>query len=521
MLIHHRIISAAVNSPDAPAIVQDSLNLTYGELLAWAEQLAELFVARLPPNARIALCLEKSPAAIAAMLAALLAGCTYVPLDPKSPMARKISILRDSQAAAIVIDSANGRDWEQHPRILSELALVIGPLDTAAAAHRAPLDPNKDRKPLFRSYRPVSDEDLAYILYTSGSTGVPKGVMITHGNAAGFVNWALTYFDLAYADRLAVHAPLHFDLPVFDIYVGLARGACIYPVTDTVARFPEALLQFLRTHSITVLYAVPSALIALLSRSTLLRSGLPSLRLLLYAGEVFHAAQLAKLMTALPGIKVFNLYGPIETNVVTAYQLEHAPAPDTRVPIGTPIADTHVFVIDTDGSIITTQGAEGEIAISGPTVSPGYLNSPELTASSRLMVKLNERTFPAYRTGDWGFWDETGILHFQGRRDDVIKVRGFRVDLCEVEATLSAHPDVTESAVVTIADLHYTNRLLGFVTPAPGCSPTALALVAWCRDRLPAYMIPERILIRELLPKTSTGKIARRALLAEEGLCDP
>jgi acyl-coenzyme A synthetase/AMP-(fatty) acid ligase len=344
--------------------------------------------------------------------------------------------------------------------------------------------------------------------------------MITHGNAAGFVTWALDYFDLTDSDRIAVHAPLHFDLPVFDIYAGLARGACLFPVTDVVNRFPESLVQFLRNHNITVLYAVPSALTALLSRSTLLRVGLPTLRLLLYAGEEFHAAPLARFMAAAPGVKVFNLYGPIETNVATAYALQRPPEPDERVPIGRAISDTRVFVIDPDGSAIAAQGVEGEIAISGPTVSPGYLNHPELTARTRIVVKDVDKEWPAYRTGDWGFWGDNGILHFVGRRDGMIKTRGFRVDLGDVEAALSAHTAVAEAAVVAVADPEYSNRLLAFVVPAPGLSLDEPALVAWCRDRLPAYMIPERIMIRDLLPKTSTGKIARRVLLSEDGLVD-
>jgi L-proline---[L-prolyl-carrier protein] ligase len=520
MLIHERIRAAAARHQDAPAIVQDGEVLSYGRLLAWAERLAEIFVAALPAGGRIALNLHKSASAVAAMIGALLAGCTYVPIDPASPMMRRRFILQDSMAMALVVDAAAADEWMREPP--PQLALLLGSCPDLPAVHRASLDPpERQRRPQFAPFRPARSSDLAYILYTSGSTGEPKGVMITHGNAAGFVTWALDQFDIGPSDRIAVHAPLHFDLPVLDIYAGLARGACLFLVDDMTARFPQALLGLLRGHEISMLYAVPSALTALVARSTLVRNGLPSLRLLLYAGEEFQAASLARLMKAVPHARVFNLYGPIETNVVTMHELPEVPEPGQRIPIGRAVPGTRIFLVGNDGAAISEKGQQGEIAVSGPTVSPGYLNRPQLTAQTRLVVRHGGKEWPAYRTGDFGIWRDDGLLQFLGRRDGVVKTRGFRVDLGDVEAALSAHPGVAEVAVIAVPHPEYTTRLLGFVVPAPGAYIDEPALVAWCRHRLPLYMVPERISLRERLPHTSTGKIARRALASDAELVAP
>ena len=278
MLIHERVAEAAARHQHAPAVVHDGEILTYGQLFAWAEQLAEVFAAALSPGDRVALNLQKSPAAIAAMIGTLLAGCTYVPIDPASPMLRRRFIVQDSSAAALVLDAVAAEEWSRKSPI-PNLALLVGTCPALPAVQRASLEPpGQATRPVFREFRQVQSSDLAYVLYTSGSTGEPKGVMITHGNAAGFVTWALDQFDIGSSDRIAVHAPLHFDLPVLDVYAGLARGACLFPVNETTARFPEALLRFLREHEVSVLYAVPSALTALVSRSTLFRNGMPSLR---------------------------------------------------------------------------------------------------------------------------------------------------------------------------------------------------------------------------------------------------
>lgn len=518
MLIHERFFATARCLPEAEAFVMGDRTLTYGESAARVDALAAGLTSLLPAEARVALNTSKSIETVLLMLACLRAGMSYVPIDPASPIARRRFILRDSNARALVVDARTATDWGDELAAQPELDLVISPMPLAALA---PQQMSVDYLAIQGAHQPAAlrqpaPDDLAYILYTSGSTGDPKGVQITHRNASAFVEWAADAFDLRPGDRVAVHAPLHFDLPVFDLYVSLARGATVYPIDEKTTLFPEALLRFLQSRQISVLYAVPSALTALVNRSTLTAGMLPALRLLLYAGEEFQPTPLAALMSRLPAARFFNLYGPIETNVVTAFEVLPEHLHHQRIPIGAPISNTCIFLIDSAGQVIEGANCEGEIVVHGPSVSPGYLNQSERTASSRCELAYRGQRWSCYRTGDFARWDAQGLLHFLGRRDALIKTRGFRVDLGDVEATLMRHPALAEVGVVAQAHPDYTNLLYGFVVPRAGASVDERELLAWCRAHIPAYMVPCQIHVCQQLPKTSTGKLARRELLSQD-----
>ena len=508
MWIHEHFFLQAQQQPDHIAVVQGQEHLTYGELALLTDKMAAALTCLFGRHARIAFRLPKAPLTIALMLACLRAGMTYIPIDPKSPVERQDLIVADCEAEALVIDPSTMTNKSSETTSSAQQLLEL-PIRQLIEDKQSMVE-KKVGSQCTGVASQLEKDSLAYILYTSGSTGQPKGVMITHNNAKAFVDWALAAFSLVSDDHVAVHAALHFDLPVFDIYVGLAKGATLYLLDEQTALFPEAFYLFLREQTVTVLYAVPSALTTLILRSSLRSQSLPHLRYLLYAGEEFHPTPLRALMDRLPHARVFNLYGPIETNVVTLFEVQPEHLHLSRIPIGYPIPNTTLFLID-DKEQIVEQG-EGEIIISGPSVTAGYLHQPVQTQRSLCTIQVAGSPRICYRTGDFAYRDEHGLLHFRGRRDNLIKTRGFRVELGDVEATLMKIPGIAEVAVVTLPHPIYSHLLYAFLVVEQGSWASETALMQEVRKRLPFYMCPQRLFFRAHLPKTSTGKIARRVL---------
>lgn len=521
MGIYTDFFKQAQNQPDHLAIVFQQEHMTYGELGARVERVASRLLHLLKPSERVGLYLTKSPQALIMMLACLRAGRTYVPIDPKCPVQRRNLILEESQIRLLVLDQYTANDWLANPASSTISLTIIGPPGIKGQAQRhytwAEMIMQVEKNAsLGQGGNGFHGDTLAYILYTSGSTGVPKGVMLTHSNVEAFVEWGKQTFDITPDDHIAVHAALHFDLPVFDIYVGLAKGATLWLVDTNTALFPEALFRFLRDTAVTVLYAVPSALTALIRRSSLRQQNLVHLRYLLYAGEEFHPEPLKILMSQLPAARVFNLYGPIETNVVTFCEIEQHHLTMARIPLGVPIANTSLFLLDAEGQVIIGEG-EGEIVISGQSVTPGYLHHPLHTTLTRCTLQQDGHSWMCYRTGDFARRDRVGQLHFLGRKDGLIKTRGFRVELGDIEATISKRKEVVEVAVLAVPHPLYTNLLYAFIVLCKGAVQQMKdnELLSMLCEHLPLFMWPQRIFLRTELPKTSTGKIARHHLQNE------
>jgi amino acid adenylation domain-containing protein len=504
--IHDLFFATAERTPDRAAVVEPAGTTSYGELAEMARAIALSLGRELRSGSRVGIVMQKSARAIATMLGVLDAGCAYVPIDPGSPATRRDFVTKDAELSALVLDEAGQQLLTDAQRDSCPFVIDLGTdgrprVRVGHVSHRVPSMDSSE-----------TSDSLAYVLYTSGSTGEPKGVAITHSNARAFVEWALEQFDVDTADRVAVHAALHFDLPVFDVYCGLARGATLYPIPGKVAQFPQALYRFLKECRVSVLYAVPSALRSMVDRSTIASSSLSDLRLLLYAGEEFASPALARLMAALPSASVFNLYGPVETNVVTFHAVRASDLHRERIPIGRPVNGTRILLRGEDGTVVQEPDREGEITVDGPSVSPGYLNRPELTRDSRGEVLLGGKKIVVYRTGDYGRWDRDGLLNFHGRRDDMVKTRGYRVELGEIESVMARHAAVSEVAVIAIPDATRTNVLMAFATVRDGAGLTPEELRSWCRSQLPGYMVPSETRIIESMPRTGTGKIARRVL---------
>ena len=522
-LVHDLLAESAARFPDRVAVVDGERSATYAELEATANRLANLLAdCGVERGDRVGLYLEKSLEAVTGIYGILKAGATYVPLDPGAPPARLGTIAGDAGLRCLLTSTEKADEW-------AALVAEGAPVETLVVLNAADGDvagPESVRvvtSTALAAYPgesppevPRSSADLAYILYTSGSTGVPKGVMLSHLNAMAFVDWAAEEFGVTEADRLSSHAPLHFDLSVFDLYAAARAGAAVVIVPDQLALFPVELAKWIRDAGITVWYSVPSILTLLLLRGKLAEVELPALRTILFAGEVFPTKHLHRLMELLPNLRFANLFGPTETNVCTWYEVPRwAGEPPASIPIGRAITDVEVFAVREDGTVAPA-GEVGELYVRGPTVMQGYWGDHERTART-LLREWNGETggYPVYRTGDLAYVDENGEWIFLGRRDSQIKSRGYRIELGDVEAALNQHPGVVECALVAIPDEMVTNRIKAYVVRRNDVGDDELN--RFLGERLPRYMAPELYEFRDDLPRSSTGKIDRRTL-AEEAL---
>jgi acyl-coenzyme A synthetase/AMP-(fatty) acid ligase len=333
-----------------------------------------------------------------------------------------------------------------------------------------------------------------------------------------FVNWAYDCFHIVKEDRLSNHAPLHFDLSIFDIFVGAKAGATIVLVPEGISTFPIKLAEFIEENRIGVWYSVPSVLSMLVLYGNLQKYQFSNLRLILFAGEVFPVKYLKELIRAIPQAEYYNLYGPTETNVCTFYHVrELAPESMEPVPIGKACANTEAFAVNEKDEIIKRPGEVGELYVRGSSVAQGYWGDSEKTRSlflpNRFQSYYEEKI---YKTGDLVTLDDRGNYLYIGRKDHMIKSRGYRIELGEIETVLYSHPKVKEAVVIAIPDDLIGNKIKAFVVPHNTGSLTKMELEKYCSERIPSYMLPSIIEFRYSLPKTSTGKVDRK-LLASEG----
>ena len=511
-----RLVAAAGAHPGRTAVVDGDRQIDHAELLgaavAVAEALVELGVS---PGDRVGVHLAKSAEAVAALHGTMLAGAAYVPLDPKAPVDRLVVTAADAGIAALVVDARSCATGHEVVATVGSCrgAVALGPTPAEVAVDArlpdpfaSPVDGGPVAAPM------PSEHDVAYLLYTSGSTGTPKGVTISHANALAFVDWAVDTFRLGPDDRLSSHAPFHFDLSVFDLYAAVTVGAAVVLVPPKVARFPVSMVRLVEEQRLTVWYSVPSTLTMAVESGALGSADLSSLRLVLFAGEVFPPRYLAALMDHLPDADHWNLYGPTETNVCTAHRVVDPPDADgPAVPIGRAVSGDVCVVVDDELHPVPA-GVQGELVVSGPTVARGYWGAPQRTAERFLLDPVPELPPPPlYRTGDLVVELPDGSFRFEGRRDHQVKSRGHRVELAEVEAALQRHPAVVEAVVVARPDPLVSNRLEAHVVVSRHASVRDLK--RHVAATLPPYMVPDEVELHAALPRTSNDKVDRRALL--------
>ncbi|GAU67363.1 non-ribosomal peptide synthetase [Streptomyces sp. NBRC 110611] len=488
-LLVRALAEHARNAPQRVALVARGEQLTYGQLFTAARRVAvRLHEHGAGPGARVAVLGEKTAAAVVSVLGTLLAGAAYVPLDPSAPQARRRSLVADA-GARLLLAADPGKAGE-----LGEDVRVLDPwADADADAWRAP---------------ELGPEDFAYVLYTSGSTGRPKGVCVPHRAVDAFFGAVAGLMDLGPGARCLNTSALHFDVSVIDLLFPLHQGATVH--LGPAVPLPAPTLQLIARERITHMAAVGSTL-TLLAQHGLEPYDLSALRRIMTGAEILNPRTVQAWLAAAPHATVINGYGPTEATCVAIAEPISAREPERTAPypVGRPLPGVGLGFLGADGEV--SADGPGEILLSGPQLMAGYLGRPEEEARA-----FHEG---AYRTGDLGHRDERGIVHFAGRSDDEVKIRGYRINLNEIRATLESHPAVGRAFVTDVEDPRSGRSLACGIQLRQGASAGADELTTYAADALPRYMVPREVVFLDGFPVLSSGKpdTARLRVLVTEG----
>jgi D-alanine--poly(phosphoribitol) ligase subunit 1 len=466
--------------PDRLAHVSRHGLLTYGELQRRSDALAAHLARTLPDDrSPVAVLGHKEPELLMAFLGAVKAGHPYAPIDTIVPAQRVERTVATAGAA-----------------------LTLTPDTVALLAEGSATAP--PRRP--------SPDDPYYVMFTSGSTGEPKGVVITRGGITFFLDWLLAEQAFGQEERFLNVVPYSFDVSVMDTYAALLTGGTVCSVTREDVANPKALFAFLAESGLTTWVSTPSFAQMCLVERTFGAGLLPRLRRFLFCGETLPPQVAAQLLDRFPAAAVWNTYGPTETTVaVTSVRIDREVlARWSPLPIGYAMPGTRIAVVDEAGRAVS-DGERGQIVIAGPTVSPGYLGRPDLT--DQAFFRFDGRR--AYRTGDWGRCRD-GLLFFEGRMDNQVKLHGYRIELADVEANLRGLPGVRDAVVLPVQRQGVTDSLAAFVIlderPAEPDAKLANALRTRLGERVPAYMVPRKVVFLDTFPMNANGKADRRRL---------
>ena len=493
-LLNQVLTQGLVRAGEQALAVSDSTeSYSYGELQLRATQIAVLLQKiGVKAGDRVGLWCDKSCRALAGMLAVSKLNAVYVPIDPMNPKVRVDIIRQDCDMKVLITNKAKFSQYQRGDNalcdfvVLDEDALISSVLHVHTWQHIAAQQPSQLNLP-----KQGKSTDLAYMLYTSGSTGVPKGVKISHENALAFIEWSANKLNATVQDRFANHAPWHFDLSVLDIYVALLSGASVHLVSEIDSYVAQKLVSFVAQKQISVWYSVPTALVMMLEAEADFAERCQQLRAIIFAGEAFAIKPLKQLREAFPDAELYNFYGPTETNVCSYYKVPRV-VPD-KLPIGYPASNALLSICDEQGKALPV-GEQGFVTVIGPTVFSGYWGRADLQSE-------------AYNTGDIGYFNELGELMYVGRQDHMVKVNGYRVHLGEVERAIYQHPAVKECLV----ELSSQKTLHAHIA-VEGDAPSLLTLKIHCAKRLPKYMLPEQVIVHDALPRNRNGKLSRQCL---------
>ncbi|HEY2113545.1 MAG TPA: amino acid adenylation domain-containing protein [Candidatus Angelobacter sp.] len=487
--LHHLIEEQAARTPEEVAVSCGSQQLTYAKLNQQANQLAHyLKTLGAAPEGRVAICLNRSLRTVVALLGVLKAGAAYVPLDPAYPQDRLNYMLSNSEASLFITESKFaelGQPFTGRAVLLDdEWPQISG---ESRENPKVAMDP----------------ENLAYVIYTSGSTGRPKGVAICHRSAVAFLSWAQEVFSGEELKGVLASTSICFDLSVFEIFVPLSCGGRVIMVENALE-----LAGLSADSGVTLVNTVPSAITELLRTNAVPET----VRTVNLAGEALQGGLVKQIYQQSNVELVRNLYGPTEDTTYSTYAPMRKDEADGNVSIGSPIANTRVYVVD-DEMALAPVGVVGELYLGGDGLARGYLNRPELTAE-RFVPDPFSATVGGrlYSTGDLVRYRVDGRLEFLGRRDHQVKIRGFRIELGEIEAALKSHEGVEDSLVMAREDASGNQSLVGYVVRSTGSTADGAELRRSLRQRLPEYMVPSSIMVLPCWPLTANGKLNRKAL---------
>jgi amino acid adenylation domain-containing protein len=508
--------ASAARFPDKIGVaVAEGKRITYRELDTISSQLRDrLWHLGVRPGDRVGMRLHKSIDSLVAVFGILKAGAAYVPVDAESPAPRGAYILNDCQVKALItertLEAALAEELKKLGAAPAILAIDERDPDVALRTLLASMQ-EADPAPQVSTVMSRPD-DIAYILYTSGSTGNPKGVVLSHANAASFVDWCSETFQPVSDDVFSSHAPFHFDLSILDIYVAMKHGCTLVLFGEALGKDPIRLAAAIASERISMWYSTPSILNFLALYGKLDRYDYSALRMVFFAGEVFPVPQFRAVKRLWNTPRYFNLYGPTETNVCTYYEVPGDGSWETMdtFPIGRICQPNRGIVVDEEHRPVAL-GQPGELLVSGPNVMQGYWNLPEQNQKAFYVDAEGARW---YHTGDIVSEDATGQYKYLNRRDRMVKRRGYRVELGEIEAGLLRHPDIREAAVVAVPDKDSGVRIAAFISCQIDKSLTIIALKSLSSKNLPPYMIPDSFVVVEALPRTSTNKVDFQALKA-------
>lgn len=501
-LLSHLVPAAADRDAGAIAIVDADVEVTYAEAADRIARLAGALAARgVGAGDRVLIFAPKSADTFLAMHAALHVGGIAVPVDPRSGAARVRDIVHTMDPAAAVVHPSVAPRWPTEADDVVRVGGADDDPDTISWNEVATTEPIGPRA--------RSGADPAYIITTSGSTGTPKGIVHTHASGLAYADLSAALYDLTAADRMANVAPFHFDQSTFELYAGPLVGAAVVLVGDALVRFPAELARLVASRRVTIWYSVPTILRDLLHRGGLDGSTLATLRWVLFGGEIFPANELRELMALAANARFSNVYGPAEVNQCTFHHLDEPPADDDPVPIGRAWDDTRCRLVEPGEPPTDEEPDRGELLVHTTTVMQGYWERPDLTADAFVDEPHPDGTSTRwYRTGDLVERDADGVLHFHGRLDRQVKVRGVRVELEAVEAVFNALPGVGASA----AGLTPGGLLAVLVESSERDDSRVLQREA--RPALPAGADPHVVEIVGSLPRTGSDKVDHAATAA-------